>query len=455
MSAPGSTAAQGGTRRILVGYSNASTYTTTTMEYLESFARYSSSLVHYLHVTHYADPFIDLSRYDAVILSYCARLCFPNYVSGRFLKLMDGYQGVRAIAIQDEYDFVEAERCGLDRLHPHVVFTCIPHDQREAVYPAARYPMTEFVNVLTGYVPMEVPATARTLPLRERSIHVGYRGRDIGPRYGMLGRMKFGIAQVFRDASNERWVPHDIQTDDASRIYGQAWYEWLGNCRCVLGTESGSNVFDFDGEIARSCANANRKGVPPSILSRIDELDRTFSMGQISARIFEATAMRSALVLYAGRYSDAIEPNEHYIPVAHDHSNLAEVFGAMADTDALEAMVERTHAHLIRSNRFSYSAFVAQVDEALARKMRIPPCGGYAPADPITTNLFRGAHDERPTAAPRAFDSFQLRQLRAQLERPLAAARVVTREMHLEPVLRQVARLVPRSVRRRLRALWT
>ncbi len=39
-------------RRILVGYSNASTFTTTTKEYVESFGQFSGAEVHYLHVTH-------------------------------------------------------------------------------------------------------------------------------------------------------------------------------------------------------------------------------------------------------------------------------------------------------------------------------------------------------------------------------------------------------------------
>ena len=46
-----------------------------------------------------------------------------------------------------------------------------------------------------------------------------------------------------------RGIPHDIAMDDASRIYGDAWYKFLGSSRTMLGSESGSNVFDFDGDL--------------------------------------------------------------------------------------------------------------------------------------------------------------------------------------------------------------
>ena len=209
--------------RLLVAYSNNSTFTATTAEYLNSLRHYLSATVHYLHVTLDAKPVVDLSRYDAVLFSYCARLCIPGYVSEKFLRLMDRYEGVRAIAIQDEYDSVEIERKGLDRLRPHVVFTCVPPDQREAVYPSSRYPNTSFVQVLTGYMPNQHPMRHATRPIASRSIYLGYRGRDIGPRYGRLGLMKAEIGRVVGKAAVRRGLPCDIAMDEASRIYGDAW----------------------------------------------------------------------------------------------------------------------------------------------------------------------------------------------------------------------------------------
>ena len=40
-----------------------------------------------------------------------------------------------------------------------------------------------------------------------------------------------------------------------SRIYGSDWFNFIGSCRSMLGTKSGSNVFDFDGSVERAYAD--------------------------------------------------------------------------------------------------------------------------------------------------------------------------------------------------------
>lgn len=437
-------------RRLLIAYSNSSTFTTTTREYLESFARHLRGDVHYLHVTHRAEPHLDINSYDAVLLSYCARLCFPGYVSEHFLSMMDGFQGVRAIAIQDEYDFVENERAGLDRLRPDIVFTCIPADQREKVYPSARYPKSEFVQVLTGYVATVESGSHARVPVAQRPIAIGYRGRALGHRYGLLAHMKQSIGEVFKAEAQRRGVAADIAVDEQSRIYGDAWYEWLGKCRCVLATESGSNVFDWDGSIAKACADSAAAGTAPpaEVLREIEARDREFSMGQISARIFEAASVGTPLALYRGRYSDAIEPGTHYIPIEPDHSNLDEVFRRIGDTDALQEMADRAYVDLIASGRFDYSAFVGVVADKVGRRLagRPAPSGALACAD-LDGGTIAKPQVERPTLRPRSLEVFQVRMNEMLAQSRLGRVRIAVRRARkhrlVEPALTWCGRQWP------------
>ena len=173
-------------RTILVCYSGASTFTNTTLEYLGSFSLFLGCNVYYLHVTHGSSPQVDLDIFDCVLLSYCARLCFPGYVSDSFLSMLREYEGVKAVFVQDEYDYVNNELTALKAISPQIIFTCIPNDQVSLVYPIDLFPETEFVQVLTGYVPSNLPEI-ELKPLRDRPIDIGYRGRDISYRYGILG----------------------------------------------------------------------------------------------------------------------------------------------------------------------------------------------------------------------------------------------------------------------------
>ena len=73
-------------KRILVAYSMASTYVTTTLEYLLALKTFSEYDVSYVNVTHGAWMDFDINEYDVVFHNYCARLCFDGYVSDSYQK---------------------------------------------------------------------------------------------------------------------------------------------------------------------------------------------------------------------------------------------------------------------------------------------------------------------------------------------------------------------------------
>src|SRR5713101_7088181 len=180
--------------RLLVAYSNAATHVSTTMEYLRSFKMFSRYEVSYLHVTDGAEIDLDLNRFDAVFNSYCARLCFPGYVSQSYKDALRRFRGVRLHAVQDEYDHTNVLHQAIRDLEFDVVFTCVPQDGREFVYPKALFPDTEFITVLTGYVPQTLMHLDRS-PLAGRPIAIGYRGRSLPANYGRLGFEKFEIGR--------------------------------------------------------------------------------------------------------------------------------------------------------------------------------------------------------------------------------------------------------------------
>ena len=238
------------------------------------------------------------------------------------------------------------------------------------------------MTVFTGYAPENFSSLqSQTKPLKARPIVLGYRGRDIGGRYGRLAFDKYEIGRRMREFCAERGVSHDIAMDEESRIYGFAWLDFVGDCRAMLGTESGSNVFDFDGSIMRNYQKlTSTLGCRPSYQEfataepLVADRDREINMGQISPRIFECAAMRTPMVLFEGSYSGAVKPHIHYIPLKRDFSNAPEVLTNLQDISALETMTERAHGHLIASNAFGYAAFWHRIGELVeARIESFPP----------------------------------------------------------------------------------
>ena len=170
------------------------------------------------------------------------------------------------------------------------------------------------------------------IPLGERKTWVAYRGRDIGARYGRLGFEKYEIGRRMIEICAARGVPYDIAMDDASRIYGDAWFEFLGSSRTMLGSESGSNAFDFDGDLERGDqafqAAHRRRPTYQEFKHILDPLEAPFNVGQISPRVFESAAMMTPMILFRGSYSNAIEADVHYIPLEKDFSNADAILGA-------------------------------------------------------------------------------------------------------------------------------
>ncbi|WP_210497176.1 hypothetical protein [Microvirga antarctica] len=347
----------------------------------------------------------NLDSYDAVILNYCARLSIRGFVSETFVDALRSYNGTKLIAVQDEYEDTNVLKDALKRIGFDYVLTCVPQDSIAYVYPRSEFPNVTFVTVLTGYVPEDLLSNRSLLPLSQRPITLGYRGRDLGARFGKLGFLKYEVGNRMRQACEARGISHDIAMDERSRIYGEAWFDFIADCRVMLGSESGSNVFDFDGSIhARYVALAAERGRKPTyeeLRPVIEAREREISIGQVSPRIFECAALKTPMVLIRGRYSDVVQPERHYIPLEPDFSNIDEVFARIEDLESLAAMAERTYDDVVLSGRFSYRTFVESIGRLIDARMtsrrvaQQPSAPQYAePSDPLR-KLLR----ERPTSS--------------------------------------------------------
>ena len=359
--------------KLLVIYSITSTMVATTMEYVRSFGRYSRNDVSYLNGTHGARLGVALSEFDAVWLNYCCRLCFPGYVGSDVREALKTYRGLKLMSVQDEYEHTETLRQGIEHLGFDVVFTCVPQSALSYVYPRERFPRTEFITVLTGYVPEHLETKSGTIPLERRPIPIGYRGRDIGARFGELGFWKSEIGRRMKAICLERGVRCDIEVTEGSRLHGESWYAFVESCRTMLGSESGSNVFDFDGSIERQYETLKRARSTVSyehFRPYVAEHERDIGMGQISPRVFEAAALRTPMILLTGRYSGLIHPGEHYVELKKDFSNVDDVLRQVEDLEALRATAERAYHQLIAAGSHSYRRFIELVDGVIERKLR-------------------------------------------------------------------------------------
>jgi hypothetical protein len=405
-------------RRVLVLYDHRWLQVKTHLHYLESFHRYSECAVSY--ISSYEPCPVELAYFDAVVIHHSVKVCYPGYLSPAFARALGRYQGLKALFLQDEYESTDAACRAIADLGIGLVFTCVPEPYIHQVYPPDRLPNVAFVNVLTGYVPMDIDAVGPIRPMRERPLLIAYRGRDSNWWYGDLYQEKVTIGRRMKEICAARGLVTDIAWREDDRIYGDAWFQFLASARATLGTESGSNVFDRDGTLATRIQRElaiNPAATYAEIHAKyLADIDGQIVMNQVSPKIFEAIACRTALVLFEGSYSGVLEAERHFMPLKKDFSNAAEVLRRLEDVPALEAMTQRAYDDVIGTGKYSYRSFIRCFDEVLNQ---------HFPAHPVSPNYpwlplppcdalpgFRKAYEKR-------FQPHRLRRFWGRLPRPV------------------------------------
>lgn len=354
---------------ILILYDEYELHVSTTREHLESFFRHSIHHITYARATKDAFCFFDLAVFDVVVIHYTIRLSLKQYIAPEFSRKLADYRGLKVLYIQDEYEATEQARQWMDKLCFDIVFTCVPPEYVELVYPQERFPGTRFIQTLTGYVPDKLKDSRSLKPLNARNIAIGYRGRLLPFHYGDLAHEKYSIGSRMREACEGKKLAIDIEWTEDKRIYGDKWYDFVEDCRATLGTESGANIFDDFGLLKKAVAAALARN--PSLSYEqihgqiLAEHEGKVKMNQVSARIFEAIALKTALILFEGSYSGVILPNVHYIPLKKDFTNVDEVLAKLNDDSYLTQLTERAYNDIILSGKYTYASMVAEFDQAI------------------------------------------------------------------------------------------
>ena len=365
-------------RNILFIYSAASLVTNTVRDYVEAFDRYSRH--NYFHEAiepgeklHFSQ---NLELFDAVVVHYSANFQYSNFSSTELYKRLGNFKGPIVVFTQDDYDKTDSIKEGLTYLQPKIVYTVLPNATAAKIYPRSEFPHTTFLNCLTGYVPERLKDMS-SRPMSARTIHIGYRGRYLPIWYGKLGVEKTQIAKQTKEALEDSELNVDVEWETNKRLYGNDWDEFVGNCKTMLATESGCNVFDFDGSIRESIIK--HKDRDPNIsddqlyLKYVAEHEEKYAKtNQISPKMFEAVAMRTVLVMYEGEYSGIFSPDLHYVPLDKNAAELNKVRNILSFDKQLDAIAERAYKDIIESEKYSYERFINEFDTQIDKILVSP-----------------------------------------------------------------------------------
>jgi hypothetical protein len=396
-------------KNILFCYSRLPQFTNTVRDYVHAFGEYSTHKIHYFDMDSGPLEF-SIEEFDCIIFNYCFwGRCLE--ISKKLKEKISKFDGLKIAIFQDEYDYFLWHKNTVIEIGIQTIITCVPEPYWKDVFLGEQFRKIKFINALTGYVPDNLLNTSSVKPLIDRAWSIGYRSRIVPFHYGKLTHEKELIGKYVKKICEEKKIPINIEVSEESRFYGKEWPKFIGDCRTVLGTESGSNVFDFDGLIGKKIDLYINKNPDADFNDVHDlflkEIDGNIKMNQISPRIFEAIAMRTGLILFEGEYSNVVKPWRHYIPLKKDFSNIDEVLDATNDLGFLENIIETAYQDVIASGKYHYREYIKIVDEhindfILEGKGYIPmyKLAGWSEADSNDSNNNPVTNKFLPTDKP-------------------------------------------------------
>lgn len=269
-----------------------------------------------------------LRRYDAIFLFHSV-FSNANHVSPRLESQIRAARTPIVFFIGNEYKLMSEKMDFAERLGVALLVTQIAQPQVEALYRRRLGCEVQFIPNAT----FDPGLFADARPMAERTIDIGYRAFE-GPWYlGHNDRNR--VAEIVAEAAAKLDLKLDISLDPNRRLADAAWQRFLGDCKGQLGTEAGTDAFELD-DVTRLSVNAYCDANPQTkfedVMVRFFPPDKPRVSGRtISSRHIEAAAARCVQLLLPGDYAGVFRPDEHYIDIARDGSNLDEALAKFAD----------------------------------------------------------------------------------------------------------------------------
>jgi hypothetical protein len=190
-------------------------------------------------------------------------------------------------------------------------------------------------------------------PCFDRTIDIGFIGHLYHTFIGDMERTN--LIQFFQRNGKDLGMNCDIRTQ---RLPREEWAQFLRRCRGILGAESGTYYLDRTGQIIEDVKNYV-KGHPDGSFEEMYDLFFKDHQGPvsgkaISSRHFEPIGTKTCQILIEGAYNSILKPDEHYISVKKDLSNIEDVIQRFKDDSYRKGMVERTYEYVMDGHTYRH-----------------------------------------------------------------------------------------------------
>ena len=186
-----------------------------------------------------------------------------------------------------------------------------------------------------------------------RTIDIGFIGHLYHIIIGDMERTN--LIQFFQRNGKSLGISCDIRTQRLARV---EWVQYLRRCRGILGAESGTYYLDRTSQIIEDVKKYTEERPDVSFEEVYDLFFKNYqspvSGKAISSRHFEPIGTKTCQILIEGDYNGILKPDEHYISVKKDLSNIKDVILRFKDNSYRRSMVERTYEYVMNSHTYRH-----------------------------------------------------------------------------------------------------
>jgi hypothetical protein len=312
----------------------------------------------------------NFNAFNVLIIHYSICILLDYFLPAEIGEKVKSFRGLKVQIIQDEYRWIDRMAQKMAELGVSVVVSSLELQNLRRVYHQPEVAAINFYSSLPGYVP-EALKRYKAPPIVERELHVVYRGREVPYWLGKFGQEKALIAHQMRSMAERFGLDVNVGSAEGERIYGREWIKFLTSGKAMLATEGGASVFDFDGAVEQRVAkvlecnpNADFETVTSMALHSVEG---NIVHKTITPRSFEAIALRTALVMYPGRYRGILKPWVHYIPLLPDGSNEDQVVRLLRNDEYLQTLVDRCYQDIVENGVYEMSNYIRGIDVVIER----------------------------------------------------------------------------------------
>ena len=344
----------------------------TISESIYEIARLSKYDIYVLNLYNYGAKIprkININDFDGIILHNTATYDPQVLEKIDFFssKKLSAYKGIKIIFKQDEAYRTNQLISYINKTGFDVLFTCWDMNSANVVYQKL-LPKLRIESFLTGYVSDRLKSL-KTKCNYNRQIDVGYRGSLQPITFGRLSYEKHEIGDKFLKVAYKYGLIVDISSRWEDRIVGTSWFDFLNNCKCTLGVESGMSIVDLDGQVEkdyRRFLSKNKQATDEQILEHcLEKYEHGIQYRAIAPRHLEAIACYTTQILYEGSYQGILKPDKHYIELKKDWSNIEEVVYKIKDFNIRNRINECAYEEILLNYKYSYQGFVERMDEVI------------------------------------------------------------------------------------------